>query len=239
MLTGCIASAKPCLADRVRYVQNVQFMSDLGRTDYRAHPGAPFHGICWKIEHNRNFLPQNVNDMRPHYIAKPRRQASKILNRLVLGGIKASHPIIHRDQQGRRPRRKLACKRRLASGDLSTDQVQGGWASGVHPHRLAARDEQTTSAPGMSPDAGDLTSPAYVRGANFGLQSTISRLENAPSNSEAGRLCAALVDQSGNARFDRLDEVIWTLDIDREVKARPILTNSGDTKALTHGPVIG
>ena len=49
------------------------------------------------------------------------------------------------------------------------------------------------------------------RGAPLASQSTISRLENAPSKTEAARLTAALVDQAGTTVKPRQQEI---LDID-------------------------
>jgi Transposase DDE domain group 1 len=55
-------------------------------------------------------------------------------------------------------------------------------------------------------------------GTALALQSTISRLENAPSKSEAARLCAALVDQFGETIKPGALEI---LDIDDTFCAAP------------------
>src|SRR5262249_36742425 len=55
-------------------------------------------------------------------------------------------------------------------------------------------------------------------GAALASQSTISRLENAPSRSEAAQLCAALVDQFGDTIKPGVLEI---LDIDDTFCAAP------------------
>ena len=61
---------KPLLADRIRNIQDVKLVGDLSFIDQGSHPATPFHGICWEVEDNRKVVPQNVDDVRPHRIAK-------------------------------------------------------------------------------------------------------------------------------------------------------------------------
>ena len=88
MFARRVAMAKPRLADRVRQVQNVQLVCNIGGIDYRAHPGTPCHGVRRKIEHDGKIMAQYVHHVRPHRFAKPHGKAREILDCPVFGWVR-------------------------------------------------------------------------------------------------------------------------------------------------------
>ena len=104
----------------------------------------------------------------------------------------------------RRAERNLGICRRLAeampdwcdAGRHPARHVRNGDGAGLG-HRMRLRGLLLTSTGcGMTRDDGRGGALPHS-GAPLASQSTISRLENAPSKTEAARLTAALVDQAG------------------------------------------
>jgi hypothetical protein len=95
----------------------------------------------------------------------------------------------------------LVCKRRLARSDFSADEVQGGWVSGVHTHRLAARDQQTTSGARITPVQ---TRRVTVREMEIGpLIPAAAGLgpRGLPAFASGGRLCTPAARSSAQRRL--------------------------------------
>ncbi len=71
-------------------------------------------------------------------------------------------------------------------------------------------------------------------GAPLASQSTISRLENAPSKTEAARLCAALLDQFGTSACDQAPAPPLAEDPHRVARRQPLRPGRGDEWAEDH-----
>ena len=136
MFATRIALPKPLPADRIGNIEVVEFVGDAGLCDQRPHPVAVADRVGGKIQHHGKALPQDVDDVRRHRGAKPRRIAAVVLDGLQIIGKQGRGPVILADQQRRGARGKTSCKRRFARGDLSAEKIQGWCVSLVHARRI-------------------------------------------------------------------------------------------------------
>lgn len=132
VVAGLVTPTKPLSANLVRDVENMKLVRHARFRDDMPHPLSPTDGVCRKIEHNRDVVAKNINDMWRHCLAEAQRQSGKILDRPVFRWKQSGHPAIHGDQQGRGSCGQLACARRLAGSDFPADKIKRGSTGRFH-----------------------------------------------------------------------------------------------------------
>ena len=97
-----ISFAKALLADLVGNIEPMKLVRHLGLCQQRMHPVAIPERVGREIQHHRQALAQDIDDIRPHRRAKPCRQACVVVDGLEIIGEQIGRPVIFADEQGRR-----------------------------------------------------------------------------------------------------------------------------------------
>jgi hypothetical protein len=103
----------------------MKLVGRIGVDDQRAHPTALLDGVGRKIQHDGKAVPQDIDNMRSHRRAKPRRKAPVILDGLQIIDKQMGRPVIFADKQRRRSRCKAPCKRCLPGSNLAAEKIKG------------------------------------------------------------------------------------------------------------------